>query len=129
MTKRNEVYKCEKCGNIVEVLDGSEGTLACCGEPMKLLEEQTADKTLEKHVPIVEKIEGGIRVTVGSTLHPMTEEHYIEWIEVIANGFSFKKFLSPGNDPIAEFEISAPLESLTVREHCNLHGLWKSGAS
>jgi len=124
MTKRNEIYKCEKCGNIVEVLGEGAGTLSCCDEEMKLLDEQTADKALEKHVPIIEKTDSGIKVTVGSTLHPMTEEHHIEWIEVIADGTSYKKFLKPGMEPIAEFEISG--ENLTVREHCNLHGLWKA---
>ena len=124
MTKRNQVYKCEKCGNIVEMLNDAAGTLSCCGQEMTLLEEQTADKTLEKHVPIVERTGSGIKVTVGSTPHPMTEEHFIEWIEVIADGISYKKFLRPGMEPSAEFEISP--DNMVVREHCNLHGLWKA---
>ena len=93
MTKRLEVYKCELCGNIVEVLHASGGELVCCGQPMKLLEEKTADATTEKHVPVIE----GNKVKVGSVPHPMTEQHYIEWIEVIADGKAYRQFLKPGD--------------------------------
>lgn len=119
-----EIYKCEVCGNIVEMVHGGAGELVCCGEPMKLLDEQTADSAVEKHVPVVEPIDGGYRVTVGSTIHPMTDEHWIEWIELLADGVACRRWLNPGDEPIAVFQIDA--ESVTAREHCNIHGLWKS---
>ena len=125
MPKRQEVYKCEVCGNIVELLVGGAGELVCCGEPMNLLEEKTAEFKLEKHVPVVEKSEHGIKVTVGSTLHPMTEEHCIEWIEVVADCCTYVKFLKPNDEPVAHFCCID--ENVKVREHCNVHGLWKSG--
>jgi len=84
MAKRMEVYKCELCGNIVEMTHGGAGELVCCGKPMVQMDEKYADSTTEKHVPLIEKIDGGYKVTVGSTLHPMTDEHYIEWIELIS---------------------------------------------
>ena len=124
MAKVNEVYKCEVCGNIVEVLHGGEGDLVCCGQNMVLLDEKTADQTTEKHVPVIEKTDKGFKVTVGSTLHPMEEKHYIEWIELIADGKSYRQFLKPGDQPVAEFCVSA--SSVTAREHCNVHGLWKN---
>ena len=124
MTEKLEVYLCEICGNIVEMVHEGAGELVCCGQPMTLLEEQTADFAKEKHVPVVEKTENGIKVTVGSTLHPMTDDHYIEWIEVIADGKAYLQFLNPGDAPEATFCIEA--EKITAREHCNLHGLWKS---
>jgi superoxide reductase len=125
MAKRSQVYKCEKCGNVVVVVHGGEGELVCCGEPMKLLEEQTADKSTEKHVPVIEKISGGYKVTVGSTLHPMEEKHYIEWIELIADGTSMRKYLKPDMKPVAEFKTDA--SEVAAREYCNVHGLWKGG--
>ncbi|MCG8571952.1 MAG: desulfoferrodoxin [Spirochaetes bacterium] len=124
MAKRNEVYKCELCGNIIEVLHGGQGELVCCGEAMKLLDEKTADKTTEKHVPVIETIDNGYKVTVGSTLHPMTDDHYIEWIELMADGVSYKKYLKPGDQPVAEFCVKAA--QVSAREYCNVHGLWKS---
>jgi len=124
MAKRLEVYKCKICGNIVEVLHGAAGVLICCGQPMELQAENTADSTKEKHVPLIEKIDGGYKVTVGSTLHPMEEKHFIEWIEIVADGISFTKFLKPGNAPEAEFNVQAA--KVTARAYCNLHGLWKS---
>ena len=123
MAEKLQIYKCAACGNIVEVLHGGSGELVCCGEPMELLDEKTADAATEKHVPVIEKIDGGYKVTVGSTLHPMTEEHHIEWIELLAGGKAYRQFLTAGDDPIAEFKIEA--ETVTAREHCNLHGLWK----
>ena len=122
MPKRLEIYKCELCGNIVEVLTGAGGTLVCCGQNMNLLEEKSADFAIEKHVPVIEKIDGGIKVTVGSSPHPMTDEHYIEWIELIADRTVYRKFLKPGDVPEAIFQISA--ENVEAREHCNVHGLW-----
>lgn len=124
MAEQKQVYKCNVCGNIIEVLHGGDGELVCCNEPMVLLLENTVDAALEKHVPVVEKTEKGVRVSVGSVLHPMEEEHYIEWIQIIADGRSYRKFLKPGDEPVAEFEITA--DNITAREYCNLHGLWKS---
>lgn len=123
MTKRNEIYKCEICGNIVEVLHVGAGELVCCGQAMDLQEEKTADATTEKHVPVIEKTDSGYKIVVGSTLHPMEEAHFIEWIELIAGDVVLRKFLKPGELPEAEFETSA--SSVEAREYCNLHGLWK----
>ena len=124
MTERLQVYKCEACGNIVEVLHEGQGELVCCGEPMKLLVEGAVDAAREKHVPVIEKISGGFKVKVGSAPHPMEEKHFIEWIEVIADGKAYRQFLRPGDVPEAEFNIDA--EQVTAREHCNIHGLWKA---
>jgi len=124
MAERLEVYKCETCGNIVEVLHGGEGELVCCGSPMKLLKENTVDATKEKHVPVIVKVSGGVKVTVGSVPHPMEDKHYIEWIEVIADGKAYRQFLKPGDKPEAVFKIEAG--KITAREYCNLHGHWKA---
>lgn len=124
ITKQNEIYRCNICGNIVEVLYTGGGTLVCCGQPMELLKENTVDASLEKHVPVIEKTKSGIKVKVGSVPHPMEETHYIEWIQVLADGRSYRKFLKPGDKPEAEFEIKAKV--IQAREYCNLHGLWKS---
>jgi superoxide reductase len=124
MTKRNEVYKCSVCGNIVEVNHASGGTLVCCGQQMHLLKENTVDASQEKHVPVIEKTKNGFLVKVGSVEHPMEDKHYIEWIEFIADGVSYKHFLKPGEKPQAEFCIKA--STFTAREYCNLHGLWSS---
>ncbi len=123
MAERLEVYKCEVCGNIVEVLHGGKGELVCCGQPMKLLVEGMVDAAKEKHVPVIEKIEGGVKIKVGEVAHPMEEKHYIEWIEIIADGKSYIQFLKPGEAPEATFKIEA--DQITAREYCNLHGLWK----
>jgi len=123
MAKILDVYKCSLCGNIVEVLTGGDGELVCCGQPMKHLVESTADSSKEKHVPVIEKIEGGYKVVVGSTPHPMEEKHYIEWIELIADGKAYRQFLSPGDVAEAVFMIES--QTATAREHCNVHGLWK----
>lgn len=123
MTEVLQVYKCEVCGNIVEVLHEGKGELVCCKQPMKLFVENTVDAAKEKHVPVVEKAAEGIKVKVGSVAHPMEEKHYIEWIEVIAEGKTYRQFLRPGDVPEATFNI-AP-EQVTAREYCNLHGLWR----
>ncbi len=123
MAKKLQIYKCMKCGNIVEVLHGGAGELVCCGEPMALLEEKTADAATEKHVPVIEKIDGGYKVKVGSVPHPMEEKHFIEWIELLADGKAYRQFLEPGNEPEAVFNVQA--DSVSAREHCNVHGLWK----
>jgi superoxide reductase len=124
MTELNQVYKCNVCGNIVEVLHNGVGELVCCGQPMILQFEQTEEEKYEKHRPVVEKIDGGIIVRVGSVLHPMESEHYIEWIEVITEHRTYRKNLEPGGEPIAEFFLEA--EHMEVRAYCNVHGLWKS---
>lgn len=124
MTARNQVYRCEKCGNIVEVVNPGGGTLVCCGEEMKLLVENTVDASKEKHVPVIEKTPDGIKVKVGAVPHPMEEKHLIMWIELIADGKVYRQFLSPGSAPEALFPVVA--ENITAREYCNLHGLWKS---
>ncbi|PIU21638.1 MAG: desulfoferrodoxin [Candidatus Diapherotrites archaeon CG08_land_8_20_14_0_20_34_12] len=124
MVAKNEIYKCSVCGNIVGVLHVGGGTLVCCGKPMDLMKENTVDAALEKHVPVIEKTSAGFKVKVGSVPHPMEEKHYIEFIELIADGLIYKKFLNPGEKPEAEFCINA--KQVTAREYCNLHGLWKS---
>jgi len=124
MTEVGEIYKCSICGNIVEVLYTGIGELICCGEPMELLKEKADETGNEKHVPVIEKTETGIKVKVGSIPHPMEEKHYIEWIEIIADGISYRKFLKPGEKPEAEFEIKA--EKIEAREYCSIHGLWRS---
>ncbi len=123
--EKKEVYKCSLCGNVVEVLHAGGGDLVCCGQPMDKLEEKAADSSTEKHVPVIEAIDGGYKVTVGSTLHPMLDEHFIEWIEINFDGKSGKKFLAPGDQPVAEF-MCGTHDNVTAREYCNLHGLWKS---
>ena len=123
MAEKLQIYKCEICGNIVEVLHGGTGELVCCGQPMKNLAAKTADVGKEKHVPVIEKIAGGIKVKVGSIPHPMEEKHYIEWIEVIADGKAYRQFLKPGEAPEAIFKIEA--KTITAREYCNIHGLWE----
>lgn len=123
MAERLEIYKCELCGNIVEVLHGGEGELTCCGEAMKLYVENTVDAAKEKHVPVIEKTGDGYKVSVGSVAHPMEEKHYIEWIELIADGKAYRQFLNPGETPEAFFRINA--DKVTAREYCNVHGLWK----
>lgn len=126
MIELHNVYKCEICGNIIEVIHPGAPALVCCGQEMKLLEEKTADSALEKHVPVVEKTADGIKVKVGSVPHPMEEKHFIEWIEVIADDRKYVKFLKPGQPAEAEFCVKT--SPITVREYCNLHGLWKSQA-
>ena len=124
MTQLRQVYRCDVCGNIVEVVHASGGTLVCCGQPMTLQAENTVEAAKEKHVPVVEKIEGEVFVKVGSVEHPMLEAHYIEWIEVETADKVYRKWLKPGDKPEAAFLIDE--EILAVREYCNLHRLWKA---
>jgi superoxide reductase len=126
MVEKLEVYKCDACGNIVEVLHGGAGELVCCGQPMVLMVENTVDAAKEKHVPVIEKVEGGIKVKVGDVAHPMEEKHFIEWIELVADGKSHKEFLCAGMAPEATFCIEA--DQLTARAYCNLHGFWKAAS-
>jgi superoxide reductase len=124
MTQRLQIYKCEICGNIVEVLHPGAGELVCCGKPMKQQVENTVDAAREKHVPVIERTAAGIKVKVGSVPHPMEEKHYIEWVQIMANGNAYRIFLKPAGQPEGAF--TADLGAVTAREYCNLHGLWKA---
>lgn len=124
MTNRMELYKCEVCGNIVEVVHASGGTLSCCAAEMKRLSENTVDASKEKHIPVVERLPNGIKVTVGSVPHPMEEKHFIEWIELIAGDTVLRQYLKPGQPAVAIFE-GVKAATIVAREFCNLHGLWK----
>ena len=124
MAEQLQVYKCEACGNIIEVLHGGKGCLVCCGKPMALYQENSVDAAKEKHVPVIEQSGAAVTVKVGSVAHPMTDEHWIEWIELVADGKAYRQFLKPGDAPEAVFQIEA--SDLSAREHCNLHGLWRS---
>lgn len=125
MTKMMEIYKCELCGNMVEVVHASAGQLTCCGKAMVLMQEKTADANTEKHVPVIEKVAGGFKVNVGSIPHPMEEKHYIEWIEIQFDNKVGRKYLKPGDKAEALF-MGIDAESIRAREYCNVHGLWKS---
>mgnify|MGYP000935017971 FL=1 len=120
--QKNDIYRCQVCGNMVEVVSVGGGTLTCCGQPMTLQTENTTDAAVEKHVPVVEQQDGRVKVTVGSVIHPMVESHYIQFIEVITANKVYRKYLKPGEEPVAEFNVSEPV--VNVREYCNLHGLW-----
>ena len=124
MTKLNQVYKCDVCGNIVEMLHTGDGDLVCCGQNMILQEENTVDAAKEKHVPVIEKIKGGVLVKVGSVEHPMIDAHYIEWIEIYTAKRVYRKYLQPGSKPQAAFLLDE--EVLYAREYCNIHCLWRS---
>jgi len=122
MAERYEVYKCEICGNVVEVLHGGKGQLFCCGQPMKLMEEKKEEQGYEKHLPVIEQKEGSVVVKVGNVPHPMEEEHFIEMIEVITeDGKVLRKYLKPGDEPVAEFNVT---NIKMAREYCTIHGLW-----
>ncbi|MFH1033133.1 MAG: desulfoferrodoxin [Pseudomonadota bacterium] len=124
MNEKLQVYKCELCGNIVEMLHAGKGELVCCGQPMKLQNENTVDAAKEKHVPVIEKLSGGYKVKLGSVPHPMEDKHYIQWIELIAGEKAYLEFLKPGQAPEAVFNIEAA--GVTARAYCNLHGHWKA---
>lgn len=123
MTKRTELYKCEICGNIVEVKHIGAPALVCCGQEMNLLKENTTDAATEKHVPVITKAENGYKIVVGEVEHPMIENHYIEWIELITENEVYTRFLNPGEKPEAFFKTKA--KNVTARAYCNLHGNWK----
>ncbi len=126
MASRLEVYKCSICGNIVEIMHGGAGALVCCSQNMDLMSENTVDAAVEKHVPVIEMGNGTITVKVGSVAHPMEEAHYIEWVELVADGKVYRQFLNPGEAPEATFDLTAT--SVTAREFCNLHGHWAAKA-
>ena len=123
MTEQLEIYKCNVCGNIVEVIHTGVGELVCCNQPMNKMDEQTADASTEKHVPVIDKSDNGFNVRVGSVPHPMEDKHYIEWIQLLADGRAYRIFLKPGQQPEALFEKIA--DNVSAREFCNVHGLWK----
>lgn len=123
MIKKREIYSCSKCGMVLEALTDGTST-ECCGNEMELLIENIKEASLEKHIPVIEKVEGGYKVIVGSIPHPMEEAHYIQWIELNEGDKVQIKFMSPGQEPMAEFKSDA--SEVTAREYCNLHGLWKT---
>ena len=124
MTEKLQVYKCEVCGNIVEMLHGGKGEMICGGQPMQLFKENSTDAVVEKHIPVVSKTADGFSVKIGSIAHPMEESHYIEWIEIVDGDKSYRQFLNPGQSPEAAFCVDS--KKIIAREYCNLHGLWKS---
>lgn len=123
--KISDVYKCEVCGNIVEVVHAGGGTLVCCGKEMVLQKENVIEASREKHFPVIEREGNKVKVKVGEIPHPMEEAHYIEWIEILIDGVSYKKFLKPGEAPEAEFYLLTESKEIIARAYCNLHGLWK----
>jgi superoxide reductase len=124
MAERLGVYKCSVCANMVEVVRSGGGGLVCCGKPMETLTAKTADAGKEKHVPVIEKVSGGLKVKVGSIPHPMEEKHYIEWVEVLVEGKSYRQFLRPGQAPEAVFDLAGG--NVSAREYCNVHGMWEA---
>lgn len=124
MAEKLGIYQCGVCGNVAEVVHAGAGSMSCCGQPMTHLQENTVDAAKEKHVPVIEKVDGGFKVSVGSVAHPMTDDHYIEWIELIAGNTCYRQFLNPGDAPEAVFLVDA--DSPVARAHCNLHGVWRS---
>lgn len=124
MAEKLQVYLCGVCGQMVEVIRPGAGTLVCCNEKMMLQDENTTDAAQEKHVPVIEKVDGGYKVQVGSVAHPMEDDHYIEWIELLADGKAYRQFLSPGQAPEAFFAVDGA--SVSAREYCNKHGMWKA---
>ena len=125
MTKLLEIYKCDLCGNIVEVVHSSGGTLSCCNQPMKNMVAGSVDASTEKHVPVVETKDGAYNIIIGSVAHPMEDKHYIEWVQINSGNKSYREFLKPGQEPKALFDLKAG--NITAREYCNLHGLWSKG--
>ena len=123
MTQLNQVYKCSICGNIVQILHTGAGQLVCCGVPMELMTEKTEDEGLEKHVPVISKTDNGFIVKIGQVAHPMEEAHFIEWIELIADGKSYRQYLKAGDKPEATFCLKA--NQVSAREYCSVHGLWQ----
>ncbi|MDR1777677.1 MAG: desulfoferrodoxin [Desulfovibrio sp.] len=124
MKKYADIYKCELCCNIVEVLHCGSGDIVCCGQNMTFVEAGAVDAAREKHVPVIEKTANGFKVSVGSVTHPMEEKHHIEWIELLAGNKCYRQMLEPGEAPEAVFCLEA--SSVTARAYCNLHGLWKA---
>lgn len=125
MQARYDIYRCTTCENVVEMVLAKGGHLICCGNPMVKMEAQASDGAVEKHIPVIEVKEEGVLVSVGAVAHPMTEEHSIQWIELTVDGVVYKKYLNPGDSPVALFK-GLKGQEITAREYCNLHGLWKN---
>ena len=125
MAKIKEVYKCNACGNVVEVFAGGDGQMECCNQAMVLLAENTVDAAKEKHVPVIEKTDGGFKVKVGEVAHPMEADHYIQFIELNCDCGSCIVTLKPNDAPEVEFKCGCSGE-VSARELCNKHGLWKA---
>lgn len=123
MNQRENIYRCNVCGNIVEMVHAAKGELVCCGQPMELLVEKTQDEGYEKHVPVVEKEDGKAKIKIGAVPHPMLPEHYIEWIEVINDDRIRRVYLKPGDAPEARFCMPKSGGAI-AREYCSVHGLW-----
>jgi superoxide reductase len=127
MTQINETYRCPLCGNTIEVTSAGTGELVCCGKPMMNLRENTQEAAVEKHIPVVEKTgDGSIRVVVGEVEHPMDDDHYIGYIEVLFGNKILRADLSPGDKPVANFTLPSGTTNITARAWCNLHGMWKA---
>ncbi len=124
--QKHQIFKCPICGNIVEVINVGGGTLVCCGQPMELVEEKASEEGMEKHLPVITVDGDEVKIKVGSVPHPMTEEHFIQWIECIVDGKSYRQELLPTSSPEADFEIDGNLSNIVVRAYCNVHGLWKA---
>ncbi len=121
---RFDIYKCDKYGIIAQIMTTGAGKLVCCETSMDKMIENTTDAAKEKHIPVVEKIGNRLEVKVGSVNHPMNEDHFIQWVEVVGNEESFLKFLSYTDKPEAVFDLEC--DEFYVRAYCNLHGLWRS---
>jgi superoxide reductase len=126
MADFKKVYRCEVCGNIVDVLHSGAGQLVCCGKPMIEVVENTVEASKEKHIPVIERVEDGVIVKVGSVEHPMEEKHYIEWIELHVGNRVYRKHLNPGDKPEAKFKVCSSHVDLVAKAYCNLHGFWKN---
>ncbi len=128
MVVPSQIYKCEHCGIIAEILHAGSGALICCGEAMTLIEAKTsAQEVNEKHTPVKENASEGCIIKVGSIPHPMEEKHYIEWIEIKTKNGVFKKYLKAGDKP--EIVCSCECEPILLRAYCNIHGLWEASLS
>jgi superoxide reductase len=127
MTEKKQIYRCNICGNIIEVLQIGTGELNCCNQAMKILKEKTGDIGPEKHIPIIEKTDAGVKIKVGKLPHPMKDEHCIEWVEIISDNRIYRNYLLPGDPPEVEFDVKIEdINQVRARQYCSIHGLWKS---
>ncbi|MCC7554007.1 MAG: desulfoferrodoxin [Methanobacteriaceae archaeon] len=126
MTEVNEIYKCNKCGNIVEILEAGTAVVECCGEPMELLEAIQREEGTEKHIPVITVNKDNVKVEVGSTPHPMVDDHWINFIELCVGDQIYRQRLNPGDKPCASFNVIASNQEVSSRIYCNVHGLWPS---
>lgn len=130
MTEKLEMYRCDVCGNLVQVLISGEGELVCCGKPMVLINPNTSeDASLEKHVPVfIKDAEGRLEIQVGSVPHPMEDKHYIMFIETISGDKNHValEYLHPEQEPKMRLEMQEPEKAIAF---CNIHGLWEGKKS